>query len=370
MKLVCPVSALIVLLGACSTQPATYSIETIDGVTYVHNTASIWGEESRISLEHELTIGGADATDEEFILQTPFDAMRDEKGNIYILDRWLPGVRVYNSDGEFLLDMGKKGSGPGELLEALSMDRSPAGEVYIVDPMGGKMAVFTPDGGPGKTLRPDRLFFNFRILSDGRMVSTRSDYSQDPPPVACQMNKSGSLIRWIGRGETHELDNVRSLMNSNFIEIDESDSIYLAFQFQNRIGIYSSEGDMLMRIDRPLAYPLEVGTRMAEYERDGEIISYVQPELTSVSRGIGIDHYGRIWSLTYSQQPVIDDEHPDAAVDPANLHFEVFQSSGVLLGYVPMPVMGNSFRIEGDRLLMADPRSNACVYVYRIIDME
>jgi hypothetical protein len=67
-------------------------------------------------------------------------------------------------------------------------------------------------------------------------------------------------------------------------------------------------------------------------------------------------------------QPDPEDDDRGAPFDPALLRFEVFREDGALLGYLPVPELCVSFRVSGDRLLLADSIDRGCVHVYRIIE--
>ena len=48
-------------------------------------------------------------------------------------------------------------------------------------------------------------------------------------------------------------------------------------------------------------------------------------------------------------------------------HFELFDSEGILLGYVPVPQDIYRMRIKGDRLLIVEGQQ-VSVYEYRIVE--
>lgn len=361
---------LLLTLPACARGPATYTVEVIDGVEHVHNLASIWGETPGLALEHELTIGAGEVSDERYMLRTPSDALRDEEGTIYILDRWRPGVRVYDASGRHLLDIGKRGSGPGEFIEALAMDRSPSGEIFIVDPPGGKVSVMGSDGSFDRLLHPETFFFTLRLDPDSRLVTSRFDASRDPPTTGMILDGEGAIITRFGTGAAHEEENIRLMYNNAGLDVGPRGDIYQAFWYQNRIDVYTPDGVLRRRIDRPLPYGLESRIEYREYEADGETLVYPNPVLSRVSIGIGIDHQERIWSLTYLRQPDPDSEDRGAPYDPDLLRFEVFEPSGALLGYLPVPETCTGFRVSGDRILLADSVEKGCVHLYRIVGID
>jgi len=98
-----------------------------------------------------------------------------------------------------------------------------------------------------------------------------------------------------------------------------------------------------------------VGVEYLEFEQDGETVLSPRAVINRVSHGIGVDHEGRIWSLTHIAQPDPENEDRNAPYDTELLRFEVFESSGALLGSLPVPETCIAFRVVGDRLLLAAP---------------
>ncbi len=67
-------------------------------------------------------------------------------GNILALDRPACCVREFTPEGEFVRQFGRKGTGPGEFVNPLSMVRFTDGRVGILDLGMGGLHTFMPDG--------------------------------------------------------------------------------------------------------------------------------------------------------------------------------------------------------------------------------
>ena len=105
----------------CSSSETTYTVDTIDGVRYVYNTAPLWGDEPKVELEFVQKIGGIEATDENYQLFKAFDATKDPDGNIYVLDSGNFRIQKYDTRGNYLTTFGKQGRGPGEFRDPFSI---------------------------------------------------------------------------------------------------------------------------------------------------------------------------------------------------------------------------------------------------------
>jgi DNA-binding beta-propeller fold protein YncE len=89
----------------------------------------------------------------------------DSEDRVYVADTGNKRIRVYTSDGQFLMDIGEGGSGLGQLDEPVGLAISPDGLLYVADTWNDRISVFTLDGQPAN-LYPageNRLVNSFRV---------------------------------------------------------------------------------------------------------------------------------------------------------------------------------------------------------------
>ena len=119
-------------------------VDTVaDTITVRTLAGSVWGDTT--TLIEEVRIGTLEGAD-EYILGDPRSIAVGEEGRIYLLDRQVPVVRAYSSDGTYLFDAGREGGGPGEYERPDAMAVLPDGRVIVRDPGASRIAVFSPDG--------------------------------------------------------------------------------------------------------------------------------------------------------------------------------------------------------------------------------
>lgn len=146
----CAFAALVALAacsggGAESPDAGEWQSETTSegNVTTVRTiSGSIWGGVAQ--LEEELSIGVESGEDAYMLGQV--QALAEDDGEIFVLDRQVPVVRVYDSSGVHLRDLGKEGQGPGELQSPESMVIGPDGRIYIRDPQNGRVMILDKNG--------------------------------------------------------------------------------------------------------------------------------------------------------------------------------------------------------------------------------
>lgn len=86
----------------------------------------------------ELSIGysiGVETGDSTEAFGSITDVCHDTAGQILVLDQMLCGVLVFSNDGEYICQIGRSGSGPGELLMPLYVAGLNDGKILIHDPM-------------------------------------------------------------------------------------------------------------------------------------------------------------------------------------------------------------------------------------------
>jgi DNA-binding beta-propeller fold protein YncE len=76
----------------------------------------------------------------------PRDVAVDSAGNIYVADTGNKRIRVYDSTGQWLRDIGSGGSAPGELDEPSGIDVSADGRLFVADTWNRRVSVFNVDG--------------------------------------------------------------------------------------------------------------------------------------------------------------------------------------------------------------------------------
>lgn len=92
------------------------------GLDLISGDESEGADETRMFVAEEIVSIGDDETDEsEYLLGSPFHVASDSADRIYIFDRSVMGVRVYDADGHYHQTIGRPGQGPGELRDVAAM---------------------------------------------------------------------------------------------------------------------------------------------------------------------------------------------------------------------------------------------------------
>ena len=100
------------------------TIEKIDGITVIKNRKEPMYSEDVFSVEEELYIGDTEGKGNYVFNHLSYLAVDNEE-NIYAMDQGETHVKVFDKNGTFVRIIGKRGEGPGELLQP--------NEIFILD---------------------------------------------------------------------------------------------------------------------------------------------------------------------------------------------------------------------------------------------
>jgi len=386
LTFVIPLAAALSILStmACrktSIDTSLFTVEEIDGVQYVHNHASQRGYTSGVKLELLGKIGKLEGEEEKDILFDPVDAVRLPNGDILILEGRGCTVKRYSEDYEYISSFGQKGRGPGDFLSPfflrLNISRN---KLYVA---GSKISILSLDGSYEDGFKPERIAVfgsigaqyrtsGMAILPGSHVVlpshpSQWLDSGEDK--LLSVYDKKGTIIRSFGAVQQYE--NPRLTLNANIVYFakDSNDNLYLTYACQNRISKYSPDGEMIFSADRTLPYEIRNEMKIEVLKSGNLEKEFPWPSVTSVTKGIHVDHKNRIWVLTYLKKPnkFLSFDKDENLTDC--YEFDVFDSNGILLFKIPFPnVRFDNFSIYDDRLYLIDSTGESCVYEYRIIE--
>ena len=358
-----------------------FAVEVIDGIRHVHNYGPQLGDKPGARLELLGKIGKLEAEDERDMLYDPVDAARLPNGDILVLEGRGSTVKRYSKDYEFISAFGQKGQGPGDFTNpfCLRLNRE-RNRLFIAH---SRISWFSPDESYEGGFKPEVISdfgsigaqygtSGMAVLSGLRVVlPSRPSIWLDSgePKLLSVYGKTGAILRAFGAAELY--DEPRLTLNANIacFASDVGDNIYIAYAYQNRIDKYSPEGKIVFSADRPLPYEVKNVMKMELFKSGDMAREFAWPSVSSVTKGIWLDHKIRMWVLTFLRQPnrfLTFDETEDWS---DCFVFEVFDSDGILLFKVPFPnVRFDKFSIYDDRLYLVDSQHESCVHEYRIVE--
>ena len=121
---------------------------TVDGVEHVSNPATPMQDGVTIHLNEAWRIGG-ETDNEKELFGVVWRIATDDSGQVYVLDRQLSEVRVFDRDhGRYLRTVGREGEGPGEFRRPTDMFFLSGRDLAVVQVFPPRIEILSREGVP------------------------------------------------------------------------------------------------------------------------------------------------------------------------------------------------------------------------------
>lgn len=139
--------------------------KTSDGVRLVANPIQPRDGVQKLKYAQEWSVGGENEPQGDLI-NRPFDVRVGKGGSVFVLDLGDTCIRMFNAQGKFVRQIGRKGQGPGEYDMPISFDIGAADEIFVFDGANLRATRFDKEGKPLHNFRVEK--FCTQIRTDGR----------------------------------------------------------------------------------------------------------------------------------------------------------------------------------------------------------
>ncbi|MEP7325515.1 MAG: 6-bladed beta-propeller [Gemmatimonadota bacterium] len=180
------VFALSLLLASCSKDKGSHSSAVVRdsaGISIVENPTAAAAPEVVVDSLPVLTIGGS-SKGPDYDFGEVRAAARLPSGQIAIADGKTSVIRFYDSTGNFLRQVGRKGQGPGEFQEIGLLWTTPEDSLLVYDLVSRRLSTFDPSGNFAhqSDLAKQGFLQPMGRLDDGVIVAIGFSFNQESFP--------------------------------------------------------------------------------------------------------------------------------------------------------------------------------------------
>ncbi|MDZ4674994.1 MAG: hypothetical protein SGI84_11105 [Gemmatimonadota bacterium] len=385
---------LVALIAACDTgsqSGAGNVLRDSAGIQIAENRTPLLPLEQmwRVDPTPTFRAGGAEAAlDEQLYLVMGATQLSD--GRIAIGDQGSSSIRFFGPGGQHLKDVGRRGEGPGEFRQILSLAALPADSIFIVDLRrfhlftgeGELVSSYTPQEGSGPFIWPQTF------LGDGSYIG----YAWNGPvaqPAQDRWIDSVPLFRVIPQGQRDSIGMFplgiytpgsnpqypsQLTYGPRLHLVAGQTEIVTGFSDRYEIRILSQAGELrrIVRLERALR-PVSAGD-VAEYRtrsanapgedgkpapeglralRERMAAAQVFAEQFPAFSKMLLDRQGNLWVLEYEPWEDAPDRWGLVRIwtPSGDTRWDVFQPDGRWLGSVTMPPLFVPLEIGADYVL-------------------
>ncbi len=358
------------------------NLNSVEPVKVVHNTrADIDSVKGKIQLTLLRTWGGDEIDDVNQFFRYPMDIVIGKDGLVYICDFGNHRIQVFDEAGNYKRTIGRRGEGPGDLMNPFRLAVDIHGNLIVVDQSYCRIQFLTTDG---------KYITDFKVL-DGWIRGLQASSKKDEIVISIPKktfssrkllfiyDKKGKPVREIGQ-YAHKKKELAESESVSFT-IDRFDSLYTVFSATPYLLKYSYTGDLLMF----MTYEMPYETPTASWDNVKGIINIKGKINDRVAYSLSVDDPGRIFIVSQNRRktknevnssglntvvtrsgevlikrPVVETENTDF------LRLLVFNSIGKVIASVDLDVYCDHIYIHDDRLFIINSFKAMKIYEYKI----
>jgi hypothetical protein len=193
-----------------------------------------------IELELKFSFPSKDLMNKDIYLYGASFISNDFMGNIYVSDSKAHRIIKFDSSGNFSLQFGRHGQGPGEF------DYGPFGIMatknFIVVNETGRFQFFDENGNYIKSFKIYKTYREIAV-DDDRLIFAAPILRGDKPHLIDVLSSDGELLYSFGEPREFKYDGAQ--LNDFKLALNKRGELFLAFKYFPIVRKYSKEGKLL-----------------------------------------------------------------------------------------------------------------------------
>ena len=340
-KSIALVFSVIMIFTACQQDRSGWkgTIQVVDGVQTVKNPQEPIYSGEVLELEEDLSIGASKGGD-EYIFSRIGNLDVDKNGNIYAIDTSSAHIRVFDSNGQYLRAIGRKGQGPGEMQMPGFVQATSQNEIAVFDFLTQRLVFFSPDGTYLRQVSAARMRYPvlpIRLDSHGNIVGLQV---VAPPPIGgkeiAKYDPDLEALFTIASEEPNKDREERRFVLAKpglFCAVSPNDSIVWGNSSIYELHVLNPEGKRIRTIQKKhdrlamtAAFKEKSEKELSELVARGIKLNF--PDRFPAFMDVSVDDRDWLWVRTYERVEGEEDFY----------YFDIFDSEGKYLAKAPIRV--------------------------------
>jgi hypothetical protein len=344
-------SCLLLWLPGCKEKAAQAKVETIAGVTYVHNPATPLHPGKTVIFEEDFTFKEKDEGGEVRLFKPSWYVV-DAQDNVYIEDESDMAIKLFDPRGKYLRTIGRKGNGPGEFGRIANLAVLPDGRLLVTDFETRRTSFFSPEGRFLSSFQWKKFFSQVYLATDSSYTVADMVVSEETRELWVKtIDFSGEEVVSFGKfsypefkmlqqGEITFSTSVPWSPASVFAGDQKRQWLYHCLSDKYLIEVYDQKGKLFCKIDRP--YELvpvtdeDISQIKSEYEDrpDSPFAKLMEqmaiPKVKTVTDRMLVDSDGNLWVETNEEKskPEARAKEKKSVENPIRA-YDIFSPDGV-----------------------------------------
>jgi 6-bladed beta-propeller len=344
-------SCLLLWLPGCKEKAAQAKVETIAGVTYVHNPATPVHPGKTVMFEEDFTFKEKDEGDKVRLFK-PSWYIVDAQDNVYIEDESDMAIKVFDPQGRYIRAIGRQGNGPGEFGQIADMAVLPDGRLLVTDFATRRTSFFSPEGQFLSSFQWKKFFSQIHLATNSsytvnEMVINEEERELWIKTIDFEGNEILSFgkfsypeLKMLQQGEMMFSTSVPWSPMSVFAGDQMRQWLYHCLNDKYLIEVYDGQGKLFRKVDRPYEPPPVTSEDIEQFEsryRDRPDSPFaklakqmVLPKVKTVTDRMIVDDEGNLWVETNEERKGAQAEgrENNARENPLRA-YDIFSPEGV-----------------------------------------
>lgn len=321
--------ACLFLLASCNPKKNEWkgTIEEKAGVTIVKNPKKPVYRDNVFELQEDISIGNNEGNEEYVFSKIRIDV--DQRGNLYVLDERASEIRVFDSNGMYIRNIGKFGQGPGEFQKpGVFIQHTINNEIAVFDISTKRIIFFTEMGEFVKQISTARILVLKKMIihPSGIFILKNSPFQPLSDKLAIyDKNLEDSQVIFINQIEISPGNNIKLRSPEINFALKGNDVIW-GYANKYQLNISDLNNNLKRKIMKNY-----IPIKISEYDIKelNEVYGMVRvglifPKHNPAFGEITTDEEGRIFVMTYERSK-----------DLSN-YYDVFNSEGKYIAKIPL----------------------------------